>query len=284
MNSPHPKASIVILDFKKAKRVCENVESILRQEVDFPVQVIVADNSCDAQNAQQLQTLAKHPNVTLQINPGNLGYPRGNNGAAQLAQGEYLLIVNPDIIWREKDTLQKLVDFMEKHPEAGICGPQQINDGDGSIAMTIRAFPKLFLQTARRTWLRRLPLIRRWVAYDEMRHLDYSRTQSVDWLQSSFWIIRKKLWDELGGLNSDYFLFMTDPDLCWRTWEKGYQVVYCPEATVYADGIRLSAGGMREFFKKWTMRQHLKDSLRYQWNYFFKGNPRRLWEQKKGSA
>lgn len=258
----------------KAKRVCENVKSILQQDVHFPLEIIVVDNSVNAQNAAELETLKQFPQVQLLVNSENVGYVRGNNGGAKRAQGEYLLIVNPDIIWREKETLQKMMDYMEMHPEVGILGPKQINDSDGSVAMTVRAFPKLFLQIARRTWLRRLPLIKNWVAHDEMQHLDYHQTQTVDWLQSSFWVIRKTLWNKLGGLNPDYFLFMSDPDLCFKVWEEGYKVVYYPKAVVYADGIRLSQGGVRAFFQKWTLRQHLKDALKYSWNHLLKGNPR----------
>ena len=72
-----------------------------------------------------------------------------------MATGKYLLIVNPDIVWRERDTLQKLIDYMEAHEEIGILAPKQINDRDGKIAMTVRAFPKFFIQVARRTKLDR---------------------------------------------------------------------------------------------------------------------------------
>ena len=267
-------ASIVILDFLKSKRVCENVKSILDQEVDFPVDIIVVDNSVNENNAEKLLELTKYPNVKVKVNKENIGYIRGNNEGAKMATGKYLLIVNPDIVWRHKDTLQKMVDYMESHEAIGILGPKQINDDDGSIAMTVRAFPNFFLQIARRTDLRKLPLIRSWVAYDEMRHLDYDIIQEVDWLQSSFWVIRKSLWDSFSGLNPDYFIFMSDPDLCFKVWEKGYKVVYFPKTTVYADGIRASQGGFRDYFKKWTLRQHVKDSLKYSWNHLFKRNPR----------
>ncbi len=269
------KASIIILDYKKSKRVCENVESIQKQIVSCPFEVIIVDNSCDFENAEKLTCLKQYENVQLHINAGNVGYIKGNNQGAKLANGEYLLIVNPDIVWRHDDTLQKMIDYMDSNPDIGILGPKQINDGDGSTAMTVRAFPKFFLQIARRTFFRKLPVIRDWVAHDEMRHLNYDKIQEVDWLQSSFWIIRKELWDSFGGLNSDYFIFMSDPDLCFKIWKKGYKVVYYPDATVYADGIRLSSGGFMTYFQKWTLRQHVKDSLRYMWNHLFSRNPRK---------
>lgn len=269
------KASIVILDFLKSKRVCQNVKSILAQKVNFNVEVIVVDNSCNETNASKLLELKKFPNVHVQINKENVGYVRGNNQGAHRANGEYILIVNPDIVWRKNDTLQKLVDYMDNNSKVGIAGPKQINDDDGSVAMTVRAFPKLFLQVARRTFLRKLPIMKNKVAYDEMQHLDYDKEQEVDWLQSSFWIVRADLWKKWGGLNKNYFLFMSDPDLCFRAWEEGYKVMYYPKAVVYADGIRLSHGGLKDFFRKWTMRQHLKDSIKYRKLHAFKGNPRK---------
>ncbi|MCC7432090.1 glycosyltransferase [Candidatus Peregrinibacteria bacterium] len=267
------KASIVILDFLKSKRVCENVDSIKKQKVDFPYEIIIVDNSCNTQNAEKLNTLKHYEDLQIHINKKNLGYIGGNNQGASFASGEYLLIVNPDIIWADRDCLEKLVKFMDKNPKVGICGPKQINDSDNSVAMTVRAFPNMFVQVARRTFLRYLPIIRKWVAYDEMRHLDYNKVQTVDWLQSSFWIIRKDFWDKLGGLDKDYFIFMSDPDLCFKCWREGYQVVYNPEITVHADGRRASEGGFLAFFNKWTLRQHVKDAFVYQLKHLFKANP-----------
>ncbi|MBN2087850.1 glycosyltransferase family 2 protein [Candidatus Peregrinibacteria bacterium] len=268
------KASIIILDYKKSKRVCENVKYLQNQNTAFPYEIIVVDNSCDISNADKLKCLDKYENVQLHINKTNVGYINGNNQGAKHAKGEYLLIVNPDIVMRDENTLQKLVDYMEANPETGILGPKQINDDDGSTAMTVRAFPKFFLQVARRTFLRKLPIIKNLVAHDEMQHLDYNKTQEVDWLQSSFWVIRKDLWDSFGGLNRDYFIFMSDPDMCFKTWKKGFKVIYYPDVKVYADGIRLSSGGFKAYFQKWTLRQHVKDSLKYVWNHLFARNPR----------
>ncbi len=269
------KASIIILDFFKSKRVCENVKSILKQKVDFKYEVIVVDNSANPLNAKKLESLRKFPNVKLYINDENVGYPKGNNQGVARSKGEYVLIVNPDILWGKADTLQKLVNAMEKDSTIGVLGPKQINDGDNSIAMTVRRFPKLTLQIARRTKLRKLPIIRDLVAKDECRDLNYSKTQEVDWLQSSFWITPRKLWNKLGGLDTRYRIFMTDPDYCWKAWKAGYRVIYEPSIQVHADGIRCSHGGVKEFFSKWILRQHFVDAVKYRVRHFGKRNPRR---------
>lgn len=278
------KASVVILDFRKSKRVCENVESLEKQVTNFGVEVIVVDNSCQKENAEKLETLKKFPNVQVHINATNTGYIRANNQGVALSKGEFILIVNPDIVWPKTDILQNLVDFMEANPKVGICGPKQVNDGDNSVAMTVRAFPNLFVQIARRTVLGKLPIIRKWVAYDEMRHLDYDKLQTVDWLQSSFWIIRRELWDKLGGLDPAYFIFMSDPDLCFKCWRAGYEVAYNAQVVVHADGRRVSEGGIIAFFQKWPLRQHLIDAIVYQFKYAFRGNPHKKYWQGKGKS
>ena len=275
-----PKASIIILDYLKSKRVCENVRSILEQNVNFPYEIIVVDNSANPLNAKKLEPLKKLPNVKVYINDENVGYPRGNNQGVARSKGEYILIVNPDIVWGEHDTFQKLIDYMDAHPEIGVLGPKEINDGDNSIAMTVRRFPRLHLQIARRTKLRKFPVLKSLVAHGECQNLNYQNTQPVDWLQSSFWVTRRSLWNKLGGLDTRYRIFMSDPDFCFKCWKAGYKVVYYPEAKVHADGVRASAGGVKEFFKTWILRQHFKDACKYRVTHMFKGNPRKEYFKK----
>lgn len=255
--------SIVILDFEKSTHVVENVRSLVRQKTDFDFEIIVAVNSATEVKRAKFAALENEPNVKFIFNSENLGYPRGINEAVKKSNGEILTIINPDIICRDEATLAKLVKKIESDLKIGVLAPRQIRSTDGQTEMTIRAFPKLSNQIARRTWLRKLPKIRDRVAHDEMQHLDYTKTQEVDWLQSSFWVVRRSLWEELGGLDERFFLFMSDPDFCRRVWDAGKSVVYFPEVTVNADGERCSAGGFLTFFKKWTLRQHLRDAWKY---------------------
>jgi len=267
------KATIVILDYRKAVQVLENVRTLREQVCDFIFKIIVIDNSCQAENAKTLQPLKKYENLKLFINPKNTGYTKAYNAVKYEIEGDYVLIVNPDILWREKDALKKMVDYMDRHQDIGILGPKQI-ERSGQVAMTIRAWPKLYLQVVRRSWLRKLPWLKSKVAYDEMRHLDYDRIQDVDWLQSSCVVIRKLVWDLAGGLCEDYFLFMSDVEICHESWQNGFRVAYYPEAKVYADGKRVSAGGFIKFFQSRVLRQHVQDAIRYRLKHPFSDNPR----------
>jgi len=254
------------------------VRSIFQQkltpEIFQKLEIVIAVNRATEKKKAELKPLLDFPKVKLIFNEQNLGYPRGVNEAVKNSSGEILVIVNPDIVFHDENSLQKLVEKIQKNEQIGILAPRQINDGSEETAQTVRAFPKLLLQIARRTWLRKIAGIREKVEFDEMSHLDLSREQRVDWIQSSFWVLRRKLWEDLGGLDERFFLFMSDPDFCWRVWERGLEVVYFPEVVVRADGLRCSAGGFLTFFRSWVLRQHLRDALKYHRKYRGRRNPR----------
>ena len=282
MESDKIKATILVLNYQKAKRTVENIKSIISQETDFRFKIFVIENTAHKKEEGELlkRELGGFENVEIIINEKNIGYSKGNNVARGYEEGDYVFVVNPDIIFKEKDAMRKIIAYMDANPDIAILGPQQVNDG-GGIAMSVRAFPKFYLQVARRTFLRNFPFFKEKVAYDEMRHLDYSKIQDVDWLQSSCFVVRRDFWEKVGGLNESYFLFMTDTQMCFDAWKMGYRVVYYPEVKVYADGKRVSEGGFLKFFKSWALRWHVLDALRYQRRNFWLENPRKRYYQNK---
>lgn len=282
MEEKKTRATIVVLNYQKAGRTVENIKSVISQKIDFCYKIFVIENTAHKKEEGKLiqKELGVFDNVEIIINKTNIGYSRGNNIIRGREEGDYIFVVNPDIIFREKDSLQKIVDYMDANQDIAILGPQQVND-NGSIAMNVRAFSKFYLQVARRTFLRNLPILKEKVAYDEMRHLDYSKIQDVDWLQSSCFVVRRDFWDKVGGLDERYFLFMTDTQMCFDAWKMGYRVVYYPEVKVYADGKRVSEGGFLKFFSSWALRWHVLDALRYQINNFGLENPREKYYQNR---
>lgn len=273
------KVTILILDYLKADQVIKNVQFLQNQKTNFKFKIIIVDNSVNLKNRKILEKIKLSKNIQLFFNEKNIGYTKAHNKISKQIEGDYLLILNPDIALKDKATLQKMVDFMVKNKKVGIIGPKQITP-NGTIEKTIRAFPKVHLQISRRTFLRKIPFLRKKVAYDEMQHLDYSKTQSVDWIQSSCVFLQKNLWDLIKGFDTDYFLFMGDVELCFQAWKQKYEVFYTPQITVFADGKRCSKGGFSTFFKSWVLRQHLKDALKYQKKHWKDENPKNLFYKK----
>ncbi len=282
MKNKNIEVTVVILNHSKASQAVESVKCLLNQKTTFEFEILVIDNSSDKNQVKIMKEGVRgFSQINLIINAKNIGYTRGHNKIKGKEKGRYLAIVNPDVLFNKEDSLQKMVEYLDEHLDIAILGPKQIND-NGKVAMSVRAFPRFFVQTARRTFLRNWPLIKKMVDYDEMRHLDYNEIQDVDWLQSSCVLIRRDFWEKIGGYNEDYFLFMADAEICLKAWEMGYRVVYYPRVRVYADGKRLSEGGVKEFFQSWIMRQHVIDSLRYCWKHLWSPNPRRNYYKERG--
>ena len=264
-----PIVSIIIVDFFKAPRVVENVKAALLQQGDFRVEVIVIDNSCNENNQRELKVLDGLPGVTLIFNNSNAGYVGACNQGFKLCKGEYIFLVNPDIVWMKDNVLSKVVGTFSTEGSIGIIGVRQEND-DGTTPETVRRFPDLLTQIARRTFLRDLPWLRSRVAKYEVTSFDYSVSADVDWVQSSFMAITRDVWLLLGGLDKRFFLFMSDPDICYRAWGHNYRVFYQSDVLVGADGKRCSEGGIRDIFTSKAIRYHLRDAIYYQFKYLLK--------------
>ena len=151
------------MNYNKAARVVENVSFLTAQNInEFEHKIMVVDNSCNKEQENILRSgLSRVRNdFVLVINKKNVGYTKGYNMVSDELEGEYVLIVNPDILFRQKDTLQKMVQYLDAHLDVALLGPKQIND-DGSLAMTVRAFPKFYVQVARRTFLKKIPYFKK---------------------------------------------------------------------------------------------------------------------------
>ncbi len=273
--------SFIILDYFKAEKVLENIRGIMQQKIDGNIEIIIGDNSVDEKNKEILeqgidkikkklkQEIKNNKNfhqkqidISLHIFEKNVGYSVGNNILAQYAKGKYLAIINPDIQWKDEDTIYKLIHHLEKNEEIGIIAPQQ-KEKSGNYALSIRSFPSFITQIARRTFLRKIYPFSKRVEKDEMLHINRNRTQEVDWVQSSFLIISQKLWKQLNGFDEKYFLFLADTQLCKDAWKQKKTVVYFAETTVFSDGLRCSEGGIFTFFTSRTLRIHVIDSIKY---------------------
>lgn len=265
---------IVIVDYFKADRVIENTLSLLDQD-DCPVdiKISITDNSCDQKNREKLSQLDKYDNVYLQFSDKNSGYIAACNNAAQPYDAKYILLVNPDITWNNKKTLSSLIDFMDKNPGIGITGPRQIND-DGSTPGTVRRFPNILAQIARRSFLKNLPFLKDAANKYELNNFDYNKSQYVDWIQSSLLIIRGDLWKKTNGLDHRYFLFMSDPEICFKAWELNYRVFYNADLIVGADGKRCSEGGFNKILTSRSLQYHILDAIKYQLKHLVNKRPK----------
>jgi N-acetylglucosaminyl-diphospho-decaprenol L-rhamnosyltransferase len=200
-------------------------------------EIVVFDQLTDA--AQRKAVGARHRRVTWLFSSDNLGFAKAVNQAASATAAPMLLLLNPDAVV-EGPVLDQLAGWLDTHPDVALAGPRVV-DEDGGVQASARRFPSVSTAFAgRSTWLsQHFP--NNWLTRRNLLARDASEAVTVDWLAGSCVMIRRDVFDRLGGMDEGYFLYWEDADLAWRARDLGFTCTYLPTVTVRHVGGR-SAG------------------------------------------
>ena len=205
----------------------------LSHATDRPVRVIMADNG--STDGAPEEAVERHPNVVLMPTGGNLGYGTAANRAVTKylggADAEYLIVANPDVAWGPK-SIDQLLEAAERWPRAGALGPL-IRDPDGTVYPSARHQPSL-IRGGMHAVVGPLWKSNPWTAAYRQERLEPSE-RPVGWLSGSCLLLRKAAFDEIGGFDERYFMYMEDVDLGDRLGRAGWQNVYVPSAEILHD-------------------------------------------------
>ena len=191
-------------------------------------ETVVVDNASTDGSVARIS--AQFPAVQVLANAENVGFAAANNQAAQAARGRYLLLLNPDTQVRP-GALAALADFAEAHPAAGAIGPRLLNPDGTPQRSCWRGFPGLGLALSDALYLWKvpgLPFARR----TEYQPAELTQPLEVDHLLGAAMLIPRPLWEQLGGLDASYFLFLEETDWCYRAQRQGRASMYLPTAVI----------------------------------------------------
>ena len=255
--------SVILVNYKVPQLTIEAVRSVLAslRRVDGESEIIVLDNASGDDSMSRLHTaFATEPRVKILESPTNGGFARGNNMAIVEARGDYLLLLNPDTLVGES-TLADCLTFLRSHPDAGAVGPRLINQSGAMHPECKRGVPTLWNSFCRFTRLYRLaPHSACFNGYYQ-GHLSPDAVQQVPVLTGAFLMLRRTIYEEVGGLDERYFMYGEDIDLCYTIERAGYHNYYLPtpvlhykgESEIAADRVRYEEsfyGAMRLFYLK----------------------------------
>lgn len=265
-SASEPLVSAVMLNYnsKYFPKMC--VEAFYRAKMNFDFEFIAVDNaSSDPISLGYLENAEKEGMIKLIKSEKNLGFGGGNNLGAKNAHGKYILILNPDIFVNE-DSVQKMVDYMEKHHDVGILGPKLVYP-DGTVQDSCRRNMKFSDLIVKRTFLRRLPGFKKRVDKYTMEDFNHRDVKEVDLLVGACFLMPRKIYEQIGGFDERYFLFMEDFDLCREVKALGKKVVYFPEVEVTHNHKRLSGGNIFTLLQKKVFWIHLQSAAKYFWKW-----------------
>jgi GT2 family glycosyltransferase len=222
--------SIIIVNYNTCDLLRDSLHSAYASEGGFGYEVIVVDNHSTDNSVAMVRQ--EFPQAKLICNDVNCGYACANNLGLRAAQGEYLLLLNPDTVL-PADGLQHMLMFMEQHPDAGVAGAKLVL-ADGSLDLACRrSFPTLDVALYRLMGLsKRYPDSPRFNRYN-LGYLDPDQVAEVDSVVGAFMLIRREALEQAGLFDERFFMYAEDIDLCYRIKvDHGWKVYYNPEVQV----------------------------------------------------
>lgn len=220
--------SIIIISWKMRKMLHALLSSIQRHTTDLSYEVIVVDNHSQDGTAEMIRS--EFPEATLIQNPVNKGVAPARNQGLRCAHGRYLLILDADMVLVE-NAFKEMVAFMDRTPDAGICGCKLISP-DHTVQPSARRYPTPLAFLLRRLVF--LPLVRNSTIlnYHEMAEWDRSDTRDVDYVIGACQMIRREALEQVGYLDERIFYGPEDIDYCLRMYRSGWKVYYFPHVQI----------------------------------------------------
>lgn len=236
--NPRPSVTVVIVSYNVADWLGRCLDSIPAASAMSPTTVIVIDNASSDGSADLVES--RYPFVELIRNSENVGFARAVNIAADGAETDYLLLVNPDG-FLHPHAIDNLIDFAEVNTEYVICGGRTVTPAGDLDPRSCWAAPSLWSLFCSATMLSSLLPASRVFAPEAMATFARDRVRDVDIVTGCLLLIRLSDWRELGGFDDRYFVYGEDADLSLRVTESGGRCAITPDAVMVHAGGESSA-------------------------------------------
>ncbi len=217
--------AVVILNYNGRNYLEQFLPNVIQNS--SPYEVIIADNASTDESVSYLQTT--FPEVKLIQIPENLGYAGGYNYALKQIQTDYYVLLNSDVE-TTPDWINPVISLMQQNEKIVACQPK------------IRSFNNKELYEyagAAGGFIDHLgyPFCRgRIFSHLEKDQGQYDDNIPVFWATGACLFVKSSTFHELGGLDDRFFAHMEEIDFCWRAKNKGFEIYYCGESTVYHVG------------------------------------------------
>jgi GT2 family glycosyltransferase len=221
--------SIVIVNYNAENLLRGCLESIYTGANGTPFDVWVVDNNSRDNSVRMIKS--QFPKVKVIENRSNVGFSKANNMVISQSRSEYVLLLNPDTLVIG-DAIDRVVKFMNEHPEVGISGCKVLNKNRTLQLACRRSIPTPKVAFFRLTGLSRLFPRSKVMAKYNLTYEDPEKTHEVDAVSGAFLMIRKKAVEDIGLLDERFFMYGEELDWCLRAKRAGWAVMYCPSAEI----------------------------------------------------
>jgi len=219
------QVAVIIINFNSSAYTVDCINSIIKETAPgLSYEIIVVDNNSAATDYETLlQQTEGYPNLSIHRSIVNLGFSGGNMFGLQFANAAYCFFLNNDCVLLN-DNLSILYTFMQEHPDAGLCCGQMYNS-DMSFHHSFGYFPAISLKLLGSSAARLFSA----GAYPK-RKVKYSEPVQVPLVTGAAMFVDFRKLAEIGGFDTNYFLYCEEEDVAKRLQQKGYTCYMQPEA------------------------------------------------------
>lgn len=221
--------TVIVVSYNTRDLTLAALRTLYTETRETPFHTVVLDNASTDGSAEAIA--AEFPQVDLIASPENLGFAKANNVVAAEARTEWILLLNPDTEVQD-GAVDKLMAFARAHPENGIYGGRTVfPDGSLNIASCWQKITPWSLVCSTFGLTALFPKTDLFHP-EAMGGWDRDSVREVDIVVGCFMLMKRSLWEDLGGFDLRYFMYGEEADLCLRATKKGWRPVVTPEAQI----------------------------------------------------
>lgn len=228
---------VVIVNYRTADLTIECLQSLRGEAAAIAgAQLVVIDNGSNDASVARVEAAISSNRwdswARLESLPSNVGFAAGNNAAIRPAlesadPPQYVLLLNPDTLVRPR-AIAALLEFMDAHPDVGIAG-SRLEHPDGAAQRSAFRFPTVLSEFESAI---RIAAVTRALADRIVAPPAPDKACRVDWVAGASMIVRKAVFDAIGLLDENYFMYFEEVDFCRRAGRAGWPCWYLPASRV----------------------------------------------------
>lgn len=250
------EVSIIIVNYNTKTLTEQCILSVVEYTRDVQYEIIVVDNASNDESIPLLESLNKKGIINLIKSKKNLGFAGGNNLGIKKAKGKYLLLLNSDTMLND-NVIGNVYRWMEDNKDVGVAtcaltGTDNVRQAPGGN------LPNLLNVISWMT-IEDLPFIDKIIKPFHPKKFEQKEPSELGWVTGTFFFIRKKVIDQIGVLDEDFFMYTEEVEFCYRAREKDWKMFYLPQHDIVHIGKASSNNkfaltqeikGIKLFFRK----------------------------------
>lgn len=263
-----PFVSVIIVNYNSGNFALVATQSLLRQ-IGVKLEIIVVDNASQDDSVLVLRTQLADQ-ILLIENAINLGFSRANNLGASKANGDFLLVLNPDTVVDDQHAIQSLLKALLTNPQVGLMAP--------------------LIDEPRKN-----KQVRPRLTYPSERYLKHTKKLNnlpgdIAWVLGACMLLKRDVFNQINGFDEDYFLYGEDADICLRVRLAGYSIGFTDAVKIMHVSGASEIGA--DSYEKWLRKRrglylffikhyHAQDVRQLAKSLIFKSNGYLIWHKLK---